>query len=728
MPKTNFLLFLCALVSLTAVPLAAADALEAQLALSDEMRDFPLRIRDTLAPPQWLPDGRRFVYWSGDTFTAVDAATGRQKPLLSAAALKSELARIAGTDVQFPPYFDFRIASGGQRLVFALGQDVFALTLAGAKVSRIASTDLEARAFSFQNVLSPDRRFIAVRQPDGFALTGAGGRTVVERRDEEHHAWEIPEHAWSPDSRYLLVWRNDARGVHKLPIVDYSTAIETVKMVPLAKAGTPLPKAELHVIEAATGRMVQVAAPEGEGYDWLAGWRPDGSEALLLRLSRDGKRFDLRAVRPSSATARLVLREERPESFVAGLDLWEGNWGTQVTPLPGDRGLLWMSERDGWRHVYLYDYDGQLVRQLTRGAFPVHRVAGAADDDAVLVLASTDPERPYDQFLHRVPLSGAAMQQLSPDGGLHRVALSPSGRYYTDGHSTRERPRVWEVGSSDGRTRFRYAAADVSALAGWRRAIVPEGFVVQAADGATPLHGVLYKPLDFDPAKRYAVIDYVYGGPFITIVPWNFIGTPDSRDALSLAQMGFVVMVLDARGTPGRSKAFQDAHYGRVGQTEIPDHVAALRQLAAQRPWMDLTRTGIYGHSWGGYFALRGMLTAPDVFHAGYAAAPGAFEEDAIVNEPYLGLPAANPAAYAAGDNTAIAANLRGTLRMMHGTSDTSASIATTMRMSDAFIRAGRHFELLVMPGQGHGPRGAARKYYKDDVRRFFLRTLGPPR
>ncbi|HEX9982184.1 MAG TPA: DPP IV N-terminal domain-containing protein [Thermoanaerobaculia bacterium] len=706
-------------------------ALDARLRLADEMRDFPMRIRDTLAPPQWLADDRRFVYWSvndphRETFVVVDARTGKQTPLLSPAALRTELSRVAGKEVPFPPYFNFAITSDGQRLVFGLGENVFALTFAGAKLTRVAPTDLDALALTPRSILSPDRRYVAVRKPEGFDLTDAGGRTIVERRDEEHYEWQIPDQAWSPDGRYLLVWRHDNRAVHKLPVVDYSKPLESVKMVPLPKAGTPLPKSELYVVEAATGRVVQVASPEGESYDWLAGWRPDGSEALTLHLSRDGKRFDLRAADPKAATSRLVLREERPESFVAGLDLWEGGWDVQVTPLPGGRHFAWLSERDGWRHVYLYDYDGKLVRQLTSGAFPVHRVAGATND-ALLVLASTDPARPYDQFLHRVPLAGGPMQQLTRDGGMRHVALSPSGRYYTDGHSTREQPRVWDVGSSDGRTKFRYAAADASALGEWRRAVVPEGITVTAADGVTPLHGVLYKPLDFDPSKRYPVLTYIYSGPFITIVPWSFEGTRDSRDAISLAQTGFVVMLLDARGTPGRSKAFQDAHYGRVGQTEIPDHLAALRQAAATRPWMDLTRAGIYGHSWGGYFVLRAMLTAPEFFKAGYAGAPGSFDEDAIVNEPYLGLPAANPAGYAAGDNFALASNLRGTLKMMHGTSDTSASITTTMRMSDALIRAGKQFELLIMPGHGHNPRGPARKYYKDDVRLFFLRTLGAP-
>lgn len=695
------------------------------------MRDFPLRLRDVFSPPQWLADGARFIYWSPlepyrDTFVVVDARSGKQKPLVAPAMLRGELSRLVGKEVEFPPYIEFRVAPDQQRLLFALGDDTFSLTLTAPRLARLAATHVDALSFSPQNVVSPDQRFVAVRQRDGFALRDAAGRTLLERRDEEHYDWRIPERAWSPDSKFLLVWRNDARAVHKLPIVDYSTPLEKVTMVPNPKSGTPLAREELHVVEAATGRIAQLPLVETESYDWLGGWRPDGSEALVLHLTRDGKRFEMTAVNPSTAQSRLVVRDERPESFVAGLDLWEGGWEQQFTPLPDNRHFLWMSERDGWRHVYLYGYDGKLVRQLTTGAFRVDNVA-AAGSDALLVLASTDPERPYDHFLHRVPLNGAPMQQLSGNGGRHRVTLSPSGRYYTDGHSTRERSRVWDVGSTDGRTTFRYAAADASGLAEWRKALLPESITVTAADGATRLYGVIYKPLNFDPSKRYAVINYIYGGPFLPTLPWSFVGTRESSHVISFAHMGFVVMMLDARGTPGRSKAFQDAHYGRVGQTEIPDNVSALRQAAATRPWMDLSRVGVYGHSWGGYFALRAMLTAGDVYKAGYAGAPGAFEEDALVNEPHLGLPSVNPAGYAAGDNIALAANLRGTLRMMHGTSDTSASLTTTMRMTEALIRAGKQFELLLMPGQGHGTRGPARKYYQDDIRLFFLRTLGGP-
>jgi dipeptidyl aminopeptidase/acylaminoacyl peptidase len=531
-----------------------------------------------------------------------------------------------------------------------------------------------------------------------------------------------------------MVFRNDARHVHKIPIVDYSTALERVTLVPYTKVGTPLVRAELHVVEPAAGRITRVhpdaTAGDGESYDYLPAWRPDGSAALLLQLARDGKRLDLRAVSPVDGTTRLLVREERPESFVGALDFTTGGWALQVVPLDDNRRFLWLSERDGWRHVYVYGYDStRPLGQVTRGDFPVHEVVGPTPSgDALLVVASTDPGAPYDRALHRVPLGGGALTRLSPAPGIHRIVLAPSRRYFVDAYSSRTQPRLREVVATDGGARFRYSEADTSGLKALHFA-PPEGFTARAADGKTVLYGVLYKPWDFDARKRYAVIDCIYAGPFIAVVPWSFVGaSAESMIASALAQLGFVTVVLDARGTPGRGKAFQDANYGRVGQTEIPDHVAALRQAAAARPYMDLGRAGIYGHSWGGYFALRGMLTAADFFKAGYAGAPGALEEEAIINEPNLGLPSKNPDGYRKGSNLLVAGDLRGALKLMHGTSDTNASLSTTMRMADALIHAGKRFDLLLMPGETHSPSGPAAQYYFDDVRRFFIRELGPPR
>jgi dipeptidyl aminopeptidase/acylaminoacyl peptidase len=363
----------------------------------------------------------------------------------------------------------------------------------------------------------------------------------------------------------------------------------------------------------------------------------------------------------------------------------------------------------------------------------VHSVLAISPDEKhVFLLASEDGPAPYDRLLYTADLRGGRLGRISAEPGDHQVTFSPSGGFYTDAWSSIERPRRAAVRSIDGRSSVEYAAADVSRLAEIGYA-PPERLNILAADGVTPLHGVLYKPADFDPARHYPVIDFVYGGPWLSIAPRGYGGFAGFATAMpvaanAMAQLGFIVVIVDGRGTPGRSKAFQDVIYGRIGQTEIPDQIAALKQAAATRPYMDLDRVGIYGHSWGGYFALRGMLTAPEFYKAGYAGAPGAFEEAAIINEPYLGLPAQNPQAYEAGSNPKLAANLRGALKLMHGTSDVNASLSSSMLMADALIRANKSFEQLIMPNQPHSVTPPFIRYYFEDQMRFFTRHLGGPR
>jgi len=315
--------------------------------------------------------------------------------------------------------------------------------------------------------------------------------------------------------------------------------------------------------------------------------------------------------------------------------------------------------------------------------------------------------------------------RLTDAPGEHQVAIFPSHRFFVDNHSSLDRPPVSELRDTDGRLVCRLAEADVSAFEaeGW---YPPEPFVVKAVDGETDLYGLLFKPVWFDPETRYPVVDLIYSGPFMTIVPNDYtLRSPHARKAHAMAQLGFVTFVVDPRGTTGRSKAFQDASYGRIGQIEIPDHVATLQQLAAERPYMDLERVGIYGHSWGGYFALRAMLTAPDVFHAGVASAPGELTEAAPINEPYMRLPVHNREGYAAGLNAPLAERLRGKLLLIHGTADVNAPLSTTMRMVRALIDADRPFELLVLPGADHALAAPTFGNYVDKcIFAFFLRHL----
>lgn len=737
-----------AFVALAAMPTTAAavtaDAImgsqnasfQARLDLSLQYLSIAERVRDA-SPPQWLPGGESFVFWSSrgkdaDTWTIVHAPTGRQEPVLSATELEGLLSNLLGKKTRVPRSMAFLLDPKG-RIIFRVEGRDFALDPATRAMVSLPEGDVAA-AHLAGSLPSPEGDFVAAQSSDGISVKGGDGvtRNVFETKNDL--VWELYPTAWSPNGRYLMVARDDQRLVHKIPVVDYAPRQENVAYIPYAKVGTPLPQRTFQIFNTSSGKVADVRTPPGEAYYWIAGWRPDASEALIIRLSRDAKRLDLYGVDPGSGASRHILKEERPETFIGGLEYAITGWAAQLKPLRNNRQFLWLSERGGRRHLYLYDYDGKLKRRVTGGKYVVHEAIGtSADDSDVFLVASADGPNPYDRLLFKAPINGGPMKLLSSSQGDHQVTLSPTGRYYADTYSSLHEPPVSLVGSTHGRFSKVYHRADVSKLAeiGYSP---PERVRVLAADGVTDLHGALYKPWDFDPSKKYPVINYVYGGPWLSVTPIGFAGrsstaaTKMAVNSHAMAQMGFVVVLVDNRGTPGRHKAFQDANYGRVGQIEILDQVAAVRQVAASRPYMDLDRVGIYGHSWGGYFALRGMLTAPDFYKAGYAGAPGGLGESALINEPNLGLPTMNAAGYEAGSNLKLGANLKGPLKIMHGTADKSAPLATSMRMADALIEAGKQFELLIMPGQAHNPEPELAPYYFEDQVRFFERHLGGPR
>jgi dipeptidyl aminopeptidase/acylaminoacyl peptidase len=388
---------------------------------------------------------------------------------------------------------------------------------------------------------------------------------------------------------------------------------------------------------------------------------------------------------------------------------------------------VWRSERDGWSHLYLYDEEGTLLSRLTEGEAPVDNVLTIDEDNEwIYYLARDDRERPYDVHVHRVDFDGEQHTRLTEETGVHAATFAPGKQYFVDTHSTIDRPPTVELRAVDGTLVRVLQTADISALnaLNWR---APEEFQVKAADGESDLYGALYKPYDFDPSLEYPVIDLQYMGNFVQSAPRTFIAPFLGDDAHALTQLGFIVYIVDARGTTGRGKAFQDFTYNNVGKIEVPDHVATLRQLAATRPYMDTTRVGINGYSWGGYFTLRAMLTEPDVFDVGVSGAPVVdFLAATAPIEPYMGLPQDNPEGYEQGSHLPLASRLKGKLLLVIGTSDVNVTFNHSMRMSNAFIKANKYFDLIVMPGETHGLTPTARAYYREARDRYFVEHLKP--
>ncbi|HEX5387098.1 MAG TPA: DPP IV N-terminal domain-containing protein [Gemmatimonadales bacterium] len=535
--------------------------------------------------------------------------------------------------------------------------------------------------------------------------TGSQDRRIIARA-EAPWRWDVEGAAWSPDGRRIAVKRIDDHAVPRIPIVDWAGDHEAVRSVPYSRVGEPLPKEQVMIVDVASGHATPVAHGFDDPYVHVLGWSADGRSLRLLRADRLLKHVDLLSADAATGAVRRILRDSS-RTFVVGLPLLDG-FDHELKPLHlawflDSRGeFLWTSERSGFQHIYLYRAGGRLVRPLTT-TLPglVHRIEGVDERRGwVYFTASTDTLHPYRQQLYRVSLEGGKPRELTQAGVLGGVEFSPS----MDSIAVLRLglPDLYQVDvmNANGANAQTFWKADLGFLK--RIDFAPEVVWSLAADGRTRLRSMLVKPARFDSSRRHPVIEIIRGTPDERVVPEYL--TPALVHRQALADQGFVVVVTDGRGTPGRGKAFEDFAYGRIGQVEIADHAAVLRELARDRPYMDLSRVGLLGVSWGGYFALRALLIEPQLYKAAYLAAAAVdLPRFRVAIEPYMGcLPADCPAAYGEGKNTPLIPKLQGHLSINQGTADRDVPFAAAMNLVHTLEAAGKDFELTVYPGGTH--------------------------
>lgn len=706
---------------------------------------FRSLVKDASLQPNWMADKQSFWYVEGapaeTAIIKVDPAANTVGPLFDADRLRDGLTPVLGHEPPYKglPFETFQFRDGEKAIRFGLEKRVFRVDLNTYSVTEIEEPGAVGRKPPKQPSLG-DRELPAPQGPwtllakdyNLWLRSNKDDRLVALTKDgEERFYWSLGSRfrgvlaKWSPDGTRLLVLKTDVREVHHMPVVHWLKANrEQITYQAYPGVGEKLPRQGFYVFDVLAGEPTQLDLGNGTGQIISPlMWRPDGSEILILRIDRLMKKLEMLAVNPKTGKSRVLFTEQK-STFIEGLAFDPKNL---FFPFSDGSKFIWRSERDGWSHLYLYDAEGKLIRKLTSGNFPVDKVATIDEERGwIYYLAHDDRDRPYDLHLCRVNLKGKHSARITSAVGVHSVVFAPGKEYFLDTHSTINRPPSVELRKVDGTSLRVLRKADISELEklNWRP---PEEFRVKAADGKTDIYGALYKPYDFDPSKKYPVIDLQYMGNFVHAAPRRFVGTWLGDNAQSLTQLGFIVFIVDARGTPGRSKAFQDFTYNNVGKIEVPDHVAALRQLAETRPYMDTTRVGITGYSWGGYFTLRALLTEPDVFHVGISGAPVVdFIASTTPIEPYMGLPQDNIEGYKQGSNVLLADKLKGKLLIVIGTSDVNVTFNHTMRMANAFIKANKFFDLIVMPGETHGLTPQARRYYMEARDRYFVEHLKP--
>ncbi|MFM8302544.1 MAG: DPP IV N-terminal domain-containing protein [Gemmatimonadota bacterium] len=518
---------------------------------------------------------------------------------------------------------------------------------------------------------------------------------------------------WSPNGKQLAYYRFDEN-----PVKDYwlqmdQTAVQgSVMIEAYPKAGTQNPIVDLFVYDQVTGKTVRIDARDGKPltdevvghYVYGITWSPDGSEILLRRTNRRQNVMEFAACSPTTGACRVLVREE-----------WLPSW-TENSPtirwLADGKRFIWESERTGFKNYYLYDLSGKLIAPLTQHPFEVAGIVKVDEEAKQLWYYARSGDNFMKLQLHRVGLDGKGDRRLTDPAFNHTVMVAPNGRHLVDVAQTHAIAPVTRVLDATGKVVATVAESDLSAFtaAGFR---APEMFTYTAADGTTPLYGMLHKPSNFDPSKRYPVLFSVYAGP-ATNGAREVFGPP-----MAWTEMGFLVVTLDTRSAAGRGKMALDAIYEKLGEVEIDDLAAASRHLA-KLPFVDGQRVGIYGTSYGGYASALALLRHPDAFHAASASSSVTswHHYDTIYTERYMYTPQANPEGYKKGNAMEYAANLRGRLMIFYGTADDNVHPNNSMQLIQALQRAGKHFEVQVGPDVGHASINQQR------MMEFFIQSL----
>jgi dipeptidyl aminopeptidase/acylaminoacyl peptidase len=692
-------------------------------------------ISGTAGPPTWLPDGRfwyRATVPGGFAFMMVDPARGTRTPAFDQTRLAAGLTAASGTkvDANRPSFAGFELSRDNRTLTVSVQGKRFACDV-GPYACRADSSAAATRPPQNASV-SPDGKWaVFIKDYNLWTKDLSSGREVALTTDgvkdfgyaTDNAGWahsDRPIVTWSVDSRQIATYQHDSRGVGEMYLV--STAVGHPK---LQAWKYPLPGDS---IVFKIHRVIINQGPDGQPHvvrlqmppdahrstvsDHVAcgeslcdaQWYPDGSHFAFVSSSRDHKSAWFRVADAKTGEVRTLFEEKMPTQV--GDAALEGHlW--QV--LPASNELVWWSQRDNWLHLYLYDLTtGRLKNRITSGEGNVNDILRIDEATRTIYFMASGKEAgrdPYFSHLYRIGLDGSGQRLLTPEDANHLVLPSPDGKYFFDSYSTLATPSVTVMRDASGKLLETLEKQDISKLVatGWR---APTPVRMKARDGKTDIYGVMFTPRTLDSTKKYPIVNEIYPGPQSGSVGPRFF-FPARGDDQALADLGFVVVSIDGMGTPGRSKAFADAYYGKMGDNTLPDQVAGMKELAQQYKFIDVDRAGIWGHSGGGFAAADAMFRYPDFFKVGVSESGNhdnrEYEDD--WGERYQGLLTSSGAGdnYADEANETHAKNLKGKLMLVHGEMDDNVPPYNTQLVVDALIKAGKDFDLLMLPHARHG-------------------------
>ena len=625
---------------------------------------------------------------------------------------RRERQRIAGLS----GILEYSFAPSGRALLFPLDGRLYYYDLSKAPQEAVLAVT-PPDAFVTDATISPRGGYVAYVRDQNVhvfdlagradrALTGDGGGAIKNGLAEfiaQEEMGRSSGYWWAPDDRHVAFVRVDESPVKVTQ--RFEITADNVETFPqrYPAAGGPNVSIRLGVGDVRTGAVTWIdLGSDPDIYLARVDWLPDGKTLAVQRESRDQRRLDLLFADSTTGATRLVLTE----TSNTWIDL-----NDELSFLRKTKQFVWASARDGFTHLYLYDYDGNLLRRLTAGPWCVddfrNRAVKSIDEKKRLIYFTATEKSPVERQLYRASLDGGdpeRPERISQDDGVHEVAMSRHARFYVDAFTSRLQPLQVSVHQADGsRTAYileNHLDAHHPDAPYLPDNAVPEFGTLPAADGQT-LNYRLFKPAHFDPARRYPAIVEVYGGPGVQRVLDTWTGSSFTQ---ILTRAGYVVFQLDNRGSASRGTAFQAPIHGRLGEVEVDDQVRGARWLA-QQTYIDASRMGVWGWSYGGYLTLMLMFKAPGLFAAGVSGAPVTDWSlyDTHYTERFLERPADNASGYEASSVLPYAKDLRGKLLVIHGMADDNVLFLNSTKLFRRLQDLGKPFEVMVYPGAKHG-------------------------